>query len=71
MSQQQRKRAIPKIRRNRLVRGKTVLPIGVREILERIVGEMGDCCGGNCQDHAVRFGHKDLTIAKAAIAASK
>jgi hypothetical protein len=71
MSQQQRKRVIPKIRRNRLVRGKTILPVGVKEILGRIVGEMGDCCGGNCDDHAVRFSNKDLKIAKAALAASR
>jgi hypothetical protein len=71
MGQQQRKRVIPKIRRNRLVRGKVMLPLGVREILERIVGEMGTCCGGNCTDHAVRFGAKDLTVAKAALAAAK
>lgn len=71
MSQQQRKRAVPKIRHNRLVRDKITLPVGVKEILGRIVGEMGDCCGGNCTDHAVRFSDKDLKVAKAALAASR
>lgn len=71
MSAQQRKRVIPKIRRNRLVRGKITLPIGVREILETIVGEMDGCSGGKCDDHAVRFGAKDLIVAKAALAASR
>jgi hypothetical protein len=70
MTQQQRKRAILKIRRNRLVRGKIVLPIGVREILQTIVDEMGTC-GGKCDDQAIRFGADSLKVAKAALQASK
>lgn len=70
MSQQQRKREIPKVRRNRLVRGKTVLPLGVREILQTIVDEMDTCSGGKCDNHAIRFGANSLKVAKAALAAS-
>ena len=41
---------------------------GVRKILERIVHEMGDCSGGKCADHAVRFGVDDLAVARAELA---
>jgi hypothetical protein len=71
MTQQQRKRAIPKIRSTQLVKGKIMLPVGVREILQTIVDEMGTCCGGNCTDHSVRFGANSLKVAKAALAASR
>ena len=74
MGQQQRKRVIPKVRRNRLVRGpKLKLPLGVREILETIVNNMGGCRdedGGPCKGHMVMFNPDDLAVAKAALAAS-
>lgn len=75
MTAQQRKRVIPKIRRNRLVRGpKPRLPVGVRAILQTIVDNMGNCRdekGGPCNGHAIIFAADDLIVAKAALAACK